>query len=150
MNLNTLARKVNAIAKVDIFKNCRKTNHIEARSLFCFIAYTYNNLTYHEIASFLKSKGKSSDHSTVLFAVKKFKIYSDPIYSKNGRQLNDWLEDIVGSSEFDKQKMCRLISHKLKELDETQLVYISKKVDAEYERAILEEVFDEEGNLTDQ
>ena len=149
-NLNKIAKKINNIANLNIFENCRRISHIEARSLFCYIAYKYNNLTYHEIAAYLKSKGKSSDHSTVLYAVKQFEIYSDPVYSKNGRRLNDWLEDIIGDGDYDKQKMLRLINHKLKELNETQLIYISRKVDFEYERAILEEVYDENGNLIEE
>ena len=87
-----IARQVNKLAKLDVFKNTRKKEFVEARSLLSTILYKYEKMNLHEIKNFYIENGKSSDHTTVLHSVKNWEIYSQ---DKSCVYLNDWLECIT-------------------------------------------------------
>jgi hypothetical protein len=87
-----IARQVNKLANLDVFKNTRKKEFVEARSLLSTILYKYEKMNWHEIKNFYIENGKSSDHTTVLHSVKNWEIYSQ---DKSCVYLNDWLECIT-------------------------------------------------------
>tara|TARA_R100001163_G_scaffold8902_2_gene8651 strand:+ start:6184 stop:6597 length:414 start_codon:yes stop_codon:yes gene_type:complete len=70
-----IAKRINKMTKVDVFDNTRKSKVVEARSLLVFILYKYEKMKLQNIASFLEENGKSSDHSSVLHALRMFEIY---------------------------------------------------------------------------
>jgi|TARA_Y100000114_G_scaffold98278_1_gene91471 hypothetical protein len=126
--LAALGRTINKLAGVNIYQNTRHRPIIEARSLFSVIAYRYHNYTFEQIANFLISKGKTSDHSSVLHAYKNFDMYAQ--YSKH---LIEWLEDIVGGTKnFNKQQLIKLVNHKISLLEEREINLIYDIVDNLY------------------
>ena len=110
-----IAVQVNKLAKLDVFKNTRRREYVEARSLLCFILYKYQKFNLHEIKNFLIDNGKSSDHTTVLYSIKNYEIYSH--YNK---ELMNWLTCITGKIELQNNEAKR-------ELIKLKLNYISNK-----------------------
>ena len=72
--LDNIILKINALANLDVLENTRKREYIEARALFCVVAYKYAGLNLTQTANYLKKRGKSSDHATVLHAIKNYEI----------------------------------------------------------------------------
>tara|TARA_R100001163_G_C4943870_1_gene114499 strand:+ start:114 stop:560 length:447 start_codon:yes stop_codon:yes gene_type:complete len=71
---------------VDVFENKRTKQHAEYRSLLCFILRIYFGMTLYQIRDYFNSKGKNSNHATVLYSIKKFEYY---------RQYNKQLETLL-------------------------------------------------------
>lgn len=72
---NKIAKHIIDISGIDVFKNTRKREYIEIRSLLTFMLRHHCNLTYHQIRDFYKSKGKSYDHATALHSLKSFETH---------------------------------------------------------------------------
>ncbi len=85
-----IAKQVNKLAKLDVFKNTRKREYIEARSLLSMVLYKYEKMNLHEIKNFYIENGKSSDHTTVLHSIKNWDMYRH--YNNT---LIDWLTCIT-------------------------------------------------------
>lgn len=81
---------VKSVTGLNIFKNTRKIDYVEARSLFYIIMKHDYQATYVAIRDYMKSKGKSCDHSTVLHSVREYDIYKH--YTP---QLEEWREMIL-------------------------------------------------------
>ena len=126
--LTLIANKINKLADLNIFENTRKRKVCEARSLFCFIAFKYFDLNYSEIAKYLIKKGKSSAHCSVLFSIRNYEMYQQ--YNPN---LEIWLRECVGSPEnLDKEKLLKLVFHKVNQLQEREIRLLSDIVDSFY------------------
>lgn len=72
--LNRLAKIINREFDVNIFANTRKRDVVDARSIFCHIAYNSYGLSLHSIANYFKRNKKSYDHSTALHSIKMFEV----------------------------------------------------------------------------
>jgi len=72
---NKIAKDIIDISNIDVFKNTRKREHIEMRSLLTFILRHHCNMTFHQIKNFYESKGKSYDHATALHSLKSFETH---------------------------------------------------------------------------
>jgi hypothetical protein len=72
--LDKLAKSINNSFEVNIFQNTRKRAVVDARSLFCYIAYNTYKLTYHAIADYFRRNGKPYDHSTAVHAINQYEI----------------------------------------------------------------------------
>jgi|TARA_R100000149_G_C5869779_1_gene133953 hypothetical protein len=72
---NKISKHIIDISGVDVFKNTRKREHIEMRSLLTFMLRHHCNMTFHEIKDFYKSKGKNYDHATALHSLKSFETH---------------------------------------------------------------------------
>jgi len=118
-----IANQVNKLANLDVFKNTRKLEHIEARSLLSIILYKYEKFTLHDIKNFYIANGKSSDHTTVLHSIKNWDIYRH--YNKN---LLEWLNCITTDlGKANNEAKLELIKLKLnyicnKDIDELALI----------------------------
>lgn len=137
--LNEVANKINELAQLDIFTNTRKAQYIEARSLFCLIAYKYFKFNLTQIARYMKQNGKNSDHATILHALKNYEMYS-----KYQPHLNMWLEDIVGdltNLELDQKQ--QLIIHKVKQLSEKNVDQLNGHLKEIYNQNMLENATEE-------
>jgi len=80
-----IANLVISLTEIDIFENRRTQKHVDARAFFDYIMRKVKNKTFHGIAKYYKTKGKKSDHSTVLYRVNLFEEI------KNRRpEFNNW------------------------------------------------------------
>ena len=144
--MDYIANQINKLAGLNIFNNTRKREYIEARSLFCLICYRYLKLTYEKIAIYLINKGKSSDHATVLHALKSYDIYS-----KYNADLDIWLSEVLNCMDnLDRHKKLQLAYHKMKQLNNDNLEVLSEHLDILYKDEIEQKQINEYINETSE
>jgi chromosomal replication initiation ATPase DnaA len=86
-----IANEINHTLNLNIYKNKRTLDLVDARSLYCYILRKDLNYTLYQVRDTLRDKGKKFDHSSVLHMEK---IYDEVI----GRKplLNLIRESILG------------------------------------------------------
>jgi hypothetical protein len=131
--LDQIVTKINALAGLNILDNTRKREYIEARAVFCVIAYKYVGLNLSQVAQYFKDRGKSSDHATILHALKNYEIYS-----KYNSQLNLWLSDIVCSTDLKVTSKKQIAIHKISQMSETNIDLLEKPIEMIYLKNIKE------------
>ena len=131
--LDQIVTKINALAEIDILDNTRKREYIEARSVFCVIAYKYVGFNLSQVAQYFKDRGKSSDHATVLHAVKNYEIYSR--YNSN---LNLWLSDIICNTDLKVTSKKQIMIHKIRQMNENNIDLLEKPIEIVYSKNIKE------------
>lgn len=72
---NKIAENIIDISDIDVFKNTRKREYIEVRSLLTFMLRHHCNMTYHQIKDFYRLNGKSYDHATAIHSLKAFETH---------------------------------------------------------------------------
>jgi hypothetical protein len=127
--LDQIVQKINALAELNILDNTRKREYIEARAVFCVIAYKYVGLNLSQVAKYFKDRGKSSD----LHALKNYEIYS-----KYNSQLNLWLSDIVCSTDLKVTSKKQIAIHKISQMSETNIDLLEKPIEMIYLKNIKE------------
>lgn len=110
-----LSKEIVAVTGLDIFRNTRKSDYIEARAIFNFILYNSIGLSLHKIATFYRIHNKNMDHATVLHSLKNFDVYRR--FSKN---VNEWLEKLEATELGDSSKRA-LMSQFVTFLEEDRL-----------------------------
>ena len=90
-NLNLkIANNLSKISRLNPFDNSRKREVIEIRSVLMKILRDYQGMTLYEIADFFNINNKPMDHSTVIYSLKNYEIYTG--YNP---KLNEWYDFIV-------------------------------------------------------
>tara|TARA_B100000519_G_C14017709_1_gene331838 strand:+ start:96 stop:536 length:441 start_codon:yes stop_codon:yes gene_type:complete len=121
---NKISKHIIDISGIDVFKNTRKREHIEMRSLLTFMLRHHCNMTFHQIKNFYESKGKSYDHATALHSLKSFETH---------RRYNPKLDkyfDVVLLRIRNKSKLRRaLINHIIDYTKEKDLKKLLRIVD---------------------
>lgn len=131
--LDKIILKINALAELDVLENTRKREYIEARALFCVIAYKYVGANLTQIATYLKKRGKSSDHATVLHAIKNYEIYS-----KYSNYLDVWLSDIICNTDLKVASKKQIMIHKISQMSEKNVDLLEKPIELIYLKNINE------------
>jgi len=85
-----IADQIKELSGLDIYKNTRQREYVEARSLLIFLMYNTLNFRLSEIEQFFVSRGKHYNHATVLYALKNFNSYRQ--FNKN---ITLWLNKIT-------------------------------------------------------
>ena len=114
-----IANKIIKESGVDIFENYRRKNHIEMRSLLCFLLREKLNMRWLNIAKFFNDNNKSMTHASCIHAFNNYKMY---------KKTNSKLEDIenlfsfksgLTIDEIDRvhylENKCKLLENKLME-----------------------------------
>ena len=89
--------------------------------MFCVVAYKYAGLNLTQTANYLKKRGKSSDHATVLHAIKNYEIYAK--YSPN---LDIWLSDIICNTDLKVASKKQIMIHKINQMSEQNVDLLEK------------------------
>jgi chromosomal replication initiation ATPase DnaA len=87
--MNDVRDVILGLTKVDIFENNRKQLTVEMRSLANYFLKKMRRWTLSDIARWYIENGKSSHHSTILFSVENFEMYS-----KYNKRLGWLLEEL--------------------------------------------------------
>lgn len=117
-----IAKKINKLSGIDVFKNTRKANYVEARSLLGFILKNYEKMTLYQIRDFYIENGKNMNHATVIHSIKNFQVFKN--YEP---QLIDWLniisEDLDAFNNDAKRELIKLKVNYIsnKDVDELSL-----------------------------
>ena len=114
-----IANKVKELSGLDIYKNTRQREYVEARSLLIFLMYNTLNFRLSEIEKFFVSRGKHYNHATVLYALKNFNSYRQ--FNKN---ITLWLNKITNKDTSVIQKTSVILEN-IKALrgDEINILY---------------------------
>tara|TARA_R110002049_G_scaffold1034_4_gene7683 strand:+ start:12221 stop:12679 length:459 start_codon:yes stop_codon:yes gene_type:complete len=90
-----LSRKLMNITGLDIFKNTRRRDYVEARALLMFVFHKYLGMTKTAIAEYFVDNGKPTTHCTVIHHLKNWDITVkfNPILSRN-------LNDVLGGTKY--------------------------------------------------
>ena len=72
---NKIAKDIIDISGIDVFKNTRKREYVEIRSLLTFMLRHHCNMKFTDIRDFYESKGKSYDHSTAIYSLNAFEMH---------------------------------------------------------------------------
>ena len=115
-----IANLVISLTEIDIFENRRTQSHVDARAFFDFIMRKLKSKTYESIAKYYHTKGKSADHSTILYRTNMFEEIK-----KRKPEYQTWLNiiknEIISSEEllnvFDKLKVLKT-SESLEQVNE--------------------------------
>lgn len=67
-----IANLVISLTETNIFENRRTQKYVDARAFFDYIMRKVKNKTLNDIAKYYISKGKSSDHTSVLYRINMF------------------------------------------------------------------------------
>ena len=103
---NKIARHIIDVSGIDVFKNSRKREFVEIRSLLTFMLRHHCRMKFMEIKDFYISKGKSYDHSTAIYSLKAFESH------RRYNPLLDKYFDIILLRLRNKSKLRRaLINH---------------------------------------
>lgn len=71
--INNLINLINEEAGIDIFRNTRTREYVEARALLTYLLRTYFNLRLNEIKRIFETNGYPVHHATLIHALKVFK-----------------------------------------------------------------------------
>ena len=72
---NKIAKDIIDISGIDVFKNSRKREYVEMRSLLTFMLRHHCNMKFTEIRDFYESNGKNYDHATAIYSLKAFEMH---------------------------------------------------------------------------
>jgi len=72
---NRIAKHIIDISGIDVFKNTRKREYVEMRSLLTFMLRHHCNMKFTEIRDFYESNGKNYDHATAIYSLKAFEMH---------------------------------------------------------------------------
>ena len=72
---NKIAKNIIDISGIDVFKNTRKREYVEMRSLLTFMLRHHCNMKFTEIRDFYESNGKNYDHATAIYSLKAFEMH---------------------------------------------------------------------------
>ena len=129
-----IAERINKHRNVNIFKNTRQREVVEARAAFTYILSEYFRLGCSKIRDIYRSQGKNMNHATILHALKNWEIY---VFNDNS--LNDLVIEVMGGTNFEKDQVkINWIKHKLTYLDSEQVQDIYEKVEEKFEELCLD------------
>ena len=72
---NKIAKNIIDISGIDVFKNSRKREYVEVRSLLTFMLRHHCNMRFTEIRDFYETNGKNYDHATAIYSLKAFEMH---------------------------------------------------------------------------
>ena len=72
---NKIAKHIINVSGIDVFKNSRKREFVEVRSLLTFMLRHHCQMKFREIKDFYISKGKNYDHATAIYSLKAFEMH---------------------------------------------------------------------------
>lgn len=67
-----IINRVNKMFNVNVYENRKTQNLVDLRSLCCYILHKDSKITLYKIRDHFISKGKKSDHATVLYSSNSF------------------------------------------------------------------------------
>lgn len=121
-----IAKKINKLSGINVFKNTRKANYVEARSLLGFILKNYEKMTLYQIRDFYIENGKNMNHATVIHSIKNFQVFKN--YEP---QLIDWLNIISEDLDaFNNEAKRELIKLKVNYISNKDVDELSLTIDA--------------------
>lgn len=120
---NEIGMKVIELSNIDIYKNTRKRDYVEARALLCYLLREKLNLRWTYIANFFNLQGKKMDHATAMHLVKMY-----PIYKNDNKLLIEWENMFVFKSEMEYDEIDKMhyLENKYNNIQKKYFVLLKK------------------------
>jgi len=123
--INRLINLINEEAGIDIFRNTRRRDYVEARALLIYMLRNYFGLRLSEITRVFKTNGYPIHHATVIHALKNFKDtylphnpYLQTLFDTASKTVNNKAEFKI-----------RLIQGRIQDIPEEKLDEVQKLVE---------------------
>jgi len=123
--VNNLINTINEEAGIDIFRNTRRRDYVEARALLAYLLREYFGMRLSEIQRLFNRNGYPVHHATLIHAIKNFKDTYLPynpflqgVYDKASETLNNKAEFKI-----------RLIQGRIQDIPEEKLDEVQKLVE---------------------
>ncbi len=120
------------LSGVDVFKNTRKREIVEYRSLLCYLLRYNLEMRWEKIAKFMKINGKDFDHATAIHSVKMYDTYK--LHNKRLEILRKKFkpktkDEFITESKLDelKKRFKKLEEKYLKILDENKKLIVNQQ-----------------------
>ena len=136
-----IAKKINKLAKVNLFEDTRKENIIIHRSLLTFILRDKLKMRWIAIALFYNSQGKTMDHANAMNSYKQYAGYKKKHKSLAKLQKlftfkSDLIYDEINEIHYLKNKIVRLE----KKFAKSPLIQVIKKIPKERQEEATERI----------
>jgi|TARA_R100000482_G_scaffold103548_1_gene46377 hypothetical protein len=132
--IRNLINEIEALSDIEIFKNSRRRENVEVRSLLYTVLKKFYRFSLREIQDLAEEHNYYITHASVIHSLNSFEIYA-----KYNTNLMDWYNVIVVELEEDvAAARIDFIKPKLKYLSEEDLLKLSTIVKEMYEEAIIQ------------
>lgn len=123
-----IALKVQSVTGVDPFKNTRKREYVEARSLLMYIYYNVCRLNYSQITRLFRDQGKDMHHATVIHSLKNFDMYK-----RFNPKFNELVTDVLSQGSWGQTSQKReYIKQRLSDIPKEVIEDVYDIVSSEY------------------
>lgn len=135
MDLKRDIKNFNFEFDLDIFKNTRKREYVEARAVFYYYLNTYKRMRLTDIVNAVeKNTGWKPNHATILHSIKNY-----PIYSKYNKDLETKFLSYL-DSEGGKNNRIAFIQNALLKIEQEKIDEVYDIVQTAYEEVRAVEV----------
>lgn len=116
-----LIAEIKKETKLDLFRNTRKREYIEARALLSYFLRNYFGYRLHEIVEVYKRNGLSTHHASILYAIRNYRDTYLP-YSSFLKDLDSKMYIKFGNHQEVKLRSLKMLLDSLPEskLDEAK------------------------------
>ena len=70
-----IVNKISKLSNLNIFENTRRKNHVEVRSLVCYILREKLNMRWTNISKFFNDNSKTMTHASCIHSFNNYKMY---------------------------------------------------------------------------
>lgn len=123
--INNLINLINDEARIDIFRNTRRRDYVEARALLIYILRNYFGLRLSEITRVFKTNGYPIHHATAIHALRAFK----DTYLTNNPHLQSLFDTVSKNLNNKTEFKIRHIQGRIQDIPEDRLDEVQKLVD---------------------
>lgn len=110
---------------LDIFRNTRRREYVEARALFTYMLKTYFGYRLSDIQMIYSQNGHEIHHATLIHAIKNF----EPVYVPFNRPLKELYEKSINLFDTKADFKIRYIKNKVDQVPEEKLDEVKYLVD---------------------
>ena len=100
-DIDFVADSVCKLTRINIFKDTRKLEYVEARSLFYYILKNDYGTTYKFIQNYMTERGKPVHHATILHSIESYELYSR--YDENLLRSRDFILNKLVELKYEKK-----------------------------------------------
>jgi hypothetical protein len=110
---------------LDIFRNTRRREYVEARALFTYMLKTYFGCRLSDIQMIYSQNGYEIHHATLIHAIKNF----EPVYIPFNKPLKEMYEKSINLFDTKADFKIRYIKNKVDQVPEEKLDEVKYLVD---------------------
>lgn len=123
--INNLINLINEEAGIDIFRNTRQRDYVEARALLIYLLRNYFGMRLSEIQRLFRTNGYPVHHATLLHALKVFK----DVYLPHNPFLQGIYDKASATIKSKTEFKIRHIQNSIQDIPEERLDEVQRMID---------------------